>query len=333
MRNLLPIALALLAGCGPSGKPFHYPQDGEMRIQHLQVKATHNSYHLETPGNNIPDWHYTHAALNAQLDRQGVRSLELDVHWEASTRFEVYHIAAADERSSCRALTDCLRVILDWSNRYPGHHPIYVQLEPKTGFRGSPPEVYFAALEREILSVWPRERIITPGQIKGAAPSLREAVRDRGWPTLGTARGKILLAFNDTGEVRAAYTHGGADLDGRLIFVESDPADPFAAIAILNDPVRDSAKIGAALAANLLVRTMGDGDLAKLQAGDHSTADAALASGAHFISTDHPVPGADLAYALNIPGGAPSRCNPITAPAGCTARAIEDPAFVGSEAP
>ena len=43
---------------------------------------------------------------------------------------------------------------------------------------------------------------------------------------------------------------------------------------------------------------------------------------------DFPAPVAGVPYHVEMPGGSPSRCNPITAPAECTAKAIEDPAFV-----
>ena len=55
--------------------------------------------------------------------------------------------------------------------------------------------------------------------------------------------------------------------------------------------------------------------------------DAALASGAHFLSSDFPVD-TSAGEAFRIPEGAPVGCNPVTAPAECTAVALEDPTFV-----
>src|SRR5262249_43809213 len=67
-----------------------YSMDDVLRMNHVQFKATHNSYHIETNGNKEPTWHYTHAPLNVQLDVQGVRGLELDTRYVASSdRFEV----------------------------------------------------------------------------------------------------------------------------------------------------------------------------------------------------------------------------------------------------
>ena len=330
MSRHLIVALVLLSGCGDVGKPFQYPADGELHFNQVQVLATHNSYHVEMDGNTVPDWHYSEPPLDVQLDEEGVRSLELDINWEGNSHFEVYHITAADELSNCKIFVDCLKTIAGWSARYPGHLPIYVQMEPKSGFRGLAPEDYFAALEREILSVWPREQILTPVDLQGSAPTLRDAVKANGWPTLGALRGKILFGFDNTDTVRAAYTHNLADLNGRMIFVDSRPDDPFAAIAIINDPKGGAADITAALQANLLVRTMSDPDLMTIKSGDTSLREAAIASGAQFVSTDYPVPTSEVAYSVTIPGGTPARCNPITAPASCTSLAVENPSYVGS---
>jgi hypothetical protein len=89
----------------------------------------------------------------------------------------------------------------------------------------------------------------------------------------------------------------------------------------LNSPLGDAADIAAALAANMLVRTFVDGTAEER--------DAAMKNGVHFLTTDYPAPVDGMAYFFDLPGGTPSRCNPVTAPAECTPEAIEDPKFVG----
>jgi hypothetical protein len=58
---------------------------------------------------------------------------------------------------------------------------------------------------------------------------------------------------------------------------------------------------------------------------DTSTRDAALASGAQWVSTDYPVPNPDFGtgYSVEIPDGHPARCNPVNAPYGCRSVALE----------
>jgi len=94
-------------------------------------------------------------------------------------------------------------------------------------------------------------------------------------------------------------------------------------VARRDDPF-DIASISEALDAGMLIRTRADTDGEEAAAGDYSRFEAALASGAHFISTDFPGP-TDLDYFIEIPDGTPSRCNPVTAPESCENLALEDP--------
>jgi Phosphoinositide phospholipase C, Ca2+-dependent len=98
------------------------------------------------------------------------------------------------------------------------------------------------------------------------------------------------------------------------MFVDSAESDPLAAVIIANDPT-DRSRIDAAARAGFLVRTRAD------ESGLPEQRAAALATGAHALSSDFPT-------VFAIPGGTPSRCNPVTAPAACTSAAIEDPAHL-----
>lgn len=320
------------ASCGarPTPAPFvrstaSYPLDATLRLNHLQAKATHNSYH-EQPTADLVDWAYTHAPLAEQLDQQGVRGVELDLHWsDECQRFEVFHIGVLDERSTCRVFTDCLLALRGWSASHPGHHTLFVHLEPK--FASSTlDDARIAALEGEVLSVFERPWLITPDEVRGASPTLAAGLADHGWPTLGESRGRLLFYLNDTSGFRDSYTRGRKNLDGRLLFAEAEFGDPFGALMILNDPVRDAANIKKALAAGYIVRTRADSTPATARANDTTGREAAFASGAQLVSTDFPAPVAGLSYSVSLPGGAPSRCSPATAPAECTPTAVEDPA-------
>lgn len=304
----------------------HLPQDDTLRVHHVQAKGTHNSYHVETPGNRQADWHYTMPPIDTQLDLLGVRQLEIDVHLASlDDEFKVFHIQYLDEGTTCATFRDCLGVIGRWSGAHPNHQPLYIQIEPKTGFTTEKADAFFARLEAEILSVLVRERIVTPDEVQGDAPTLGGAVAQRGWPTLGQTRGRIIFAMDDHGDVRAAYTRGSTSLKGRLLFSDSRPGEPLAAVAILNDPVGDAAQIRAALAANMIVRT--DADDLPANADDKSAKArlaSALASGATWLSTNFPGPVDFRAYYAIIPGGTPSRCSPVTAPPSCTPLDIDD---------
>jgi hypothetical protein len=317
---------------GPHGKPYHYPLDEVLRLSHVQVRGTHNSYHVDTNGGEVPPWAYTHAPIYEQLDRLGIRQIELDVSYDDVTGLEVEHVATVDAGTRCRRFSACLAELRRFSDAHPGHLPIYVQIEPKNAPAAEDMEEYFALLEGEILAALPRPRVLVPDEVQGEAATLRDALKAGGWPTLSRLRGCLLFAFDTTGPIRTAYTHDKRDLRGRLLFVDSSPEQPFAGVAVYNDPRGDADAIARALAGNLLIRTRADADTEEARARDTSRGTAALSSGAHFISTDFPEPTPTFGYRFEVPGGTPARCNPLTAPPACTPRALQDPQFVGSSA-
>ncbi len=327
------VAMFALVGCGsetgagqtPAPEPtlkFDYPLDDSLRFNHLQTKSTHNSYHIETKDNTVEDWNYTHAPLDVQLGAQGVRHVELDIRFNASLEiFEVYHLPILDEQTTCRQFTECLSVMKKWSDAHRAHHALVVQIEMKDLPAEELAEEYFDALHKEIRSVWPDNRIFTPDELQGDSPTLRDAVKTQGWPTLGELRGQVLFTLDDASTKRQLYTRNLTSLAGRILFANSSPADPFAAIAILNDPLGSASAIAEAHTANMLVRSFVDGGADKQQA--------ALNNGVHFLTTDYPAPVDGMEYWFDLADGTPSRCNPVTAPAECTSEAIEDPKLVG----
>jgi Phosphoinositide phospholipase C, Ca2+-dependent len=327
------VCTTILSGCSgetgitknppPDVPPkFDYPLDDTLRMNHIQAKSTHNSYHIETANNTVTDWMYTHAPLDVQLGKQGVRQVELDIRFNASLEIlEVYHLPILDEQTTCRKFTDCLQVLKTWSDAHRAHHALVVQIEMKDTVTADTAETYFAELHKEIRSVWPEERLFTPDELQGDEPTLREAVAKHGWPTLGELRGQVFFMLDDEGMNRQLYTKNLTSLAGRILFVDSDPSQPFGAVAVLNDPIGEATAINEAIATNMLVRAFVDGSQEKM--------DAALNIGVHFLTTDFPAPVEGMAYYFDLQGGTPSRCNPITAPASCTSEAIEDPKFVG----
>jgi hypothetical protein len=304
--------------------------DNVLKINHLQVKGTHNSYHLKPQEQTIIPWNYSHLPLDQQFTTQGVRAVELDVSYSAALGYlEVFHLGGGlDEQTTCRIFVDCLSTLERWSAGHPAHHPIFIQIEVKDALEGAELDALLTTIETEILSIWSLERIVTPDFVKGQAASLKDALATTGWPTLGKVRGRALFFFDNGGVLTEQYTRGHLNLDGRVLFVPSSPEDPYAAVAKLNDPIPDASAIAEAVAAGMIVRTRADADSVEPSAGDTSRRDAALASGAQIVSTDYPAPVSTYPYSVEIPGGTPTRCNPVAAPASCTSLAIENPALM-----
>lgn len=326
--SLLPLA-ALMCACG-DGQP-RYPLDDTLRLNHLQARGTHNSYHLE-PANPVdPSHRYSHLPLGLQLAEQGVRQFELDLHLRTGKGFQVFHLpGGVDAETTCLQFIDCLEEIRAWSDANPDHLPVMIWLEPKDlDLDWAEPDLEefvgrYDGLRAEILSVFEPGRILTPDEVRGDHPDLPTAIAADGWPTLGQTRGRVLFALLDSTEHRTAYTASAPNLEGRLMFVDADgPEDPAAAVFKINNPLADADEIRSLVAAGFLVISNADGvDATDEQ--NRERRDAGLSAGVHYLSSDIPAPVEGRDYWLEIPGGTPARCNPVAAPQGCTPQALED---------
>ncbi len=307
--------LVVLAACGGERqKEVAYPLDATLRLNHIQVVGTHNSFHVAPPpGPDLtPARDITQASLTVQLDRQGVRQIELDVHAGRSGGLAVYHVDG-DEGTRCPTFVACLREVQVWSEAHPGHLPVFVLVEPKHE-RGA--LVDPLVVEEEVRSVFAPGQLLTPDDVQGDAPSLGQAVRERGWPLLGATRDKVMVVLNDELPTRSAYTADETSLRGRAMFVYSDPSSALAAFMSVPDARTGGPQIDTLVRTGYIVRTRADDSGTEARANDPSRAAAALASGAQVVSTDFPVP-APSGYVVAAPG-TPARCNPVTAPPGIT---------------
>jgi hypothetical protein len=308
-------------------------------------------------------WEYTHRPLDEQFELLGIRQIELDVYadpvgglYAAPFGFQllqndlearipeleapgmkVLHVQELDYDTTCQFLVECLTVVKDWSDAKPGHLPIMIMIEVKDDLIPDPLDLGFVVpiefgpaefddLDAEIRSVFLPEQLITPDDVRGSAPSLEQAVQTRGWPTLSKARGRVLFALDNGGSKREAYLEDHPSLMGRVLFTNSTPGQPDAAFVKVNDPLADPERIPGLVRDGYIVRTRADANTLEARDNDTERRDAALASGAQYVSTDYPEP--DLAfseYQVTLPDGAPGRCNPVNSPPGCRSSALERP--------
>lgn len=347
LRSTLGLALGLA-----TSSAFAADSKEPLRINDVAVIGTHNSYKLPMPAETMAKVRaaspqmadaldYGHRSLVEQLDR-GARQLEIDVNYDphgghyaagsgdprlAKPGFKVLHIPGIDNSSSCVLLTECLTVIRNWSAKHPRHVPILLMFNAKDernaargGIDALPfDEAAYDALDKEIRSVLRPDKLITPDDVQGRYPTLRDAVRANNWPTLEQSRGKFLFALDEPPEKVAVYRGKRASLEGRVFFINTDEDSPAAAYLTLNDPVKDGDRIRRAVAANYIVRTRADANTREARANDTKPRDAALAGGANYVSTDYLWADPRLAggYIVEKPGGMVARCNPVRRPAGC----------------
>ena len=92
----------------------------------------------------------------------------------------------------------------------------------------------------------------------------------------------------------------------------------------VNDAVRDFDRIQHLVRSGFLVRTRADADTVEARSGDAARRDAALASGAQYVSTDYPHPEPGLTgYFARLPGKDIAVCNPVRAADKCAGIPIE----------
>lgn len=318
-----------------------------VRLNDVALVGTHNSYKQAMPAavmarvravdpKAADALDYAHRPLAEQLDA-GARQLEIDVnhdpaggHYAAGSNdpalarpgFKVLHIPGIDNRTHCIQLAECLGQIRAWSSAHPRHLPILILVNAKDerlAARGGIDALPFDAAAWDALDVAFRagldERIITPGEVQGRHPTLRDAVLANAWPTLKAARGRFILALDETPAKVFAYRGGRRSLEGRAFFVNTDEASPAAAYLTLNDPVADGPRIRRAVKAGFLVRTRADANTREARANDTGPRDAALASGAQYVSTDYLWP--DPRFPGRYRVAATARCNPVRRPGKC----------------
>lgn len=324
-----------------------------LRMNDLVVVGTHNSYKLAMPSSTMMRLRksssasaealdYAHRPLTEQLDA-GARQLEIDVNYDpvgghyaagsADPRlrrpgFKVLHMPGIDNASSCVVLIDCLRAIRRWSDAHPRHVPVMLLFNAKderNAARGGVDalpfdEAAYDALDSEIRSVLGPDKLVTPDDVQGRYPTLRDAVLANNWPTLEKSRGRLLFALDESPKKVAVYRGRRRSLEGRVFFINTDEGSPAAAYLTLNDPVADADRIRRDVSAGFLVRTRADADTREARQADTRRRDAALASGAQYVSTDYLWPDPRFAggYRVSLPVGVIARCNPVRRSAGCT---------------
>ena len=305
---------------------------------------------------------YSHPALSAQFDG-GARQIEIDIaadpeggryahprivalskeaglpadpdfdpqHKMDKPGLKVLHVTDINQRSSCQPLTECLQQVRDWSRAHPGHVPVFVLLENKSGVTRSiengavAPQFTatdFDEVDREIRSVFQPAEMIVPDQVRGTYPTLEAAVLAGNWPTLAASRGKVVFLM-DQKKSGPIYAAGHPSLKGRVLFTNATPGEPDAAFVEQNSGT--PAEIDELVKKGYLVRARSDADTDNGRTGNTKRRDELLRSGAHFISTDYPAaePSKWTGYTVALPSGLVARCNPVNAPKGCVDAAIE----------
>ena len=327
------MAVTSMGGCFGAGSGNGLLGDEEqkdpLRINHIQMKGTHNSYHIEPLVSPTREYMYTHEPLDVQASQLGVRQFEIDVWWDIREGLRVYH-NQYDSGTTCPTFEDCLGTLLSWSNDNPMHQALFIWIGPKDWPEQAADVTTTLELsgllddiEQEISEFWPRNKTIAPDDVRGERQSLNEAVQADGWPLLEESRGKAVFVLLATGDTRDIYLEAHPGLSGARMFTLSDEGSAEAAIFSITDPLGNGEEITRLVGDGYIVRSRADSGGEEADNNDTSRRDAALAVGAHSISTDYPAQVEGVDYWVEIPDGNPSRCNPVSAPEWCTSMDLE----------
>ncbi len=254
--------------------------------------------------------------------------------------YKIIHLPDFDYNTTNITLKDALSEIKSWSALNPMHLPVFIMIELKTETAGEVvgsmfPNFTFSSalpftsgaldsLEMEIVEVFGTDhpQLTIPDEIRGSHPDLKTALAARGWPLVEEMRGQIFLVLNTSNSVYDLYLAGHPHLQGRMIFIFSDPEDPEAAFIQADNPLGNEADIQSAVAQGNIVRSRTDADTEEARTNDYTRRDAAFSSGAQFLSTDYFRPDQRATdpssgftnYAVSFDGGVYVRINPVNGP-------------------
>ena len=258
------VAFACLIGMMPACLPAPGPFSG-LRMDQVYMLQPHNSYE--------------HSAQLASWLAAGYRTLELDVHdqasWWTHPRGPYVAHGSGPQNNNCRGgadrLADCLDDIVAWQDANPRQLPIVIFIDMKTRVGN--------IFDGNIFDAWDAGRISTLdafvgrhlgsrlyrysdlrnhiAKAPGATP--REQLKAAGWPMVDSLRGRIIVGF--TGGRIAAVNQG---MDG-LINIRGASANAFMCPDVdASDPGEISGRVdgmSAATSAQVLC--------ANVEAGNH----------------------------------------------------------------
>lgn len=234
----------------------------------------------------------------------GIRSVELDVETvvkDGEVSFVCSHAPVLDMPTHCYNFALALKEIKLWSDANPNHLPVTIIIEPKKVFIPDKNMRYFTCNYANILGEQAKEifgeTLITPADMMGSHPSLKEMREADDWMTLEETRGHVMLLLHDT-TVTDEYIAQDKSIKTQAMFpmLRYDSRDKdYASFLLINKAKDIQSQADEVLGKKLIVRTRSD----NFGSYKESESQIALTSGAQIVSTDYP-PKADMSKAERI---------------------------------
>ncbi len=279
-----------------------------VKINEIAVIGTHNSYQMtETLPNRMLMKILSFITFGAVTDKtdfemdtltqqleHGIRNIELDIETAVKgddISFVVSHIPLIESVSSAYDFSKALEEIALWSDNNPDHLPVYLLIEPKSFV---PPVNnlksftldYALALDNEVKTIL-GDRLLTPQDAKGEYASLEEMRMHDAWPTLESAKGKIIVLMH-TCDVTPEYIAIDETISTQAMFPMLDITDidkSYASFILANKPKSAAANKNKTIdEKNLMVRTRAD----SYPSFSDERYKYTEVCGSHIITTDYP---------------------------------------------
>jgi hypothetical protein len=269
---------------------------------------------------------YGHVGIEEQLDNYHVRGLELDIYHDPKGKlyrkrkinrfifgqkvrvknetmnqpgFKVLHIPDIDFESNYTTLIESLVDLKRWSDKNPGHSPVFVNIEAKgysaadesgflrfIGFKRAIrfDSLAYLQLDEEIKSVFDLDRIFTPSILRSDFNTIDERLTKTGWPKLNECLGKIIFILQGNND--DIYKRSIDRKEDRVLFVYSEPGEENTAFILRNSSKGNENEISE-LAKKFIIRSRADSGTHQSRNNDYSDYHSVLKSNAQIISTDY----------------------------------------------
>lgn len=217
---------------------------------------------------------------------------------------KVFHFTGMDYRTYNYTFKSVLEEVLIFSKNNPNHFPLFIMIELKEKSVGNVfPFMLFGHkkalsfdkeallnVDNEIKEVFAEDmnKLFIPDSLRENGKGLAQTLQEKGWPTLGELRGKIIFfghAKEKTKELYLNLSKKENSLESRMMFLYLNTTHAEGAFVQVDNP-NDTTIIKDALSKNLIVRTRSDVPVYEAQTGDYTRFNQAKKSGAQIISTD-----------------------------------------------